>query len=584
MARSQTRNGRLSQWRIHVFSGIIVLAAGLVFYRLFTLTYVKHSDFVRSAQSQYNNPAAQITGRGDLYLSDLASGTKYLVGTNRSFWYVYSNNAVIESADTAADKLAGVLKMPKDAILKELTAKPSYQIVANHLTKEVGTQVNDLKIKGITAAQEIDRYYPKNTLLAPVLGFVGFDGSGKGGRYGVEAYYEDVLSGRERTQDISGNTTYSSVSRFFRSLLGKKDATSPISLSNTSSDIVLTIDHNIEAFAETKLDETLKKWHASGGSILVQDPKTGALLAMASSPSFDPNHYADFDLGNFLNKNVQQLFEPGSSFKSITMAAALDTGVVTPETTYTDTGVANFGTYTIKNFNEKANGVQTMRQVLEHSLNTGVMFAENKTGDDNFLNYVVGFGFGQKTDIDLPGEIGGNIANLYSGRKINFATASFGQGIAVTPIQIINAYSALANGGKLMRPYVVKEILKPDGSSIQTEPKIIDTPITEKTSRNIASMLTDVVNKGYDKARVPGYLLAGKTGTAQIPDGKGGYVGDKQFIHNFAGFAPANDPRFVIFIKMDRPQGITFAADSLSPVFGDMARYLLRYFNIPPTQ
>ena len=305
---------------------------------------------------------------------------------------------------------------------------------------------------------------------------------------------------------------------------------------------------------------------------------------MVSSPSFDSNNYSEYQLGDFINRNVQELFEPGSSFKPITMSAALDTGAVTPETTYTDTGTVQFGTYTIKNFNEKANGIQTMRQVLEHSLNTGVIFAENKTGDDKFLNYVVDFGFGQKTGIDMPGEISGNISNLYSGRKINFATASFGQGIAVTPLQLINSYSAIANGGKLMRPYIVKEIIRPDGTKIETQSKIIGTPITEKTSQKMKSILVDVVEKGFDKARIKGYDLAGKTGTAQIPAQGGGYLEDNQFIHNFVGFAPAYAPQFVIFIKMDKPEGIKFAADSLSPVFGDMARYLIRYFNIPPTK
>jgi cell division protein FtsI/penicillin-binding protein 2 len=350
------------------------------------------------------------------------------------------------------------------------------------------------------------------------------------------------------------------------------------------SDIVLTLDQNIQSLVENKLDALLKKWGAPSGSIIVQEPNTGQILAMAASPSFDPNSYFDYRLEDFVNPNVQEVFEPGSSFKSITMAAAIDTGAVTPETTYYDEGEVKIGSYSIKNFNEKANGTQTMRQVLQHSLNTGAIFAQGRTGDDNFLNYVVGFGFGQKTGVDLSGEISGNISNLYSGRKINFATASFGQGIAVTPIQLINAYSAIANGGKLMRPHVVKEIIHSDGSRQKIEPQVIGSPITQKTSNQLKSMLVDVVEKGFDKARISGYDIAGKTGTAQIPDGKGGYLGNDQFIHNFVGFAPAYAPRFTILIKMDKPKGIKFAADSLSPVFGEIARFLLRYFNIPPTR
>jgi cell division protein FtsI/penicillin-binding protein 2 len=225
-----------------------------------------------------------------------------------------------------------------------------------------------------------------------------------------------------------------------------------------------------------------------------------------------------------------------------------------------------------------------MSEVLQKSLNTGVIFAQNKTGSDQFLNHVVAFGFGQKTGVDLGGEISGNISNLYSGREINLATAAFGQGVAVTPLQLINAYSAIANGGKLMKPQLAESIIRPDGATEQIKPEIIGAPISEETARQMQKMLVDVVDKGFDKARIKGYDIAGKTGTAQIPGGDGGYLTDDQFIHNFVGFAPAYSARFAVLIKIDKPQGIKFAADSLSPVFGDISRYLIRHFNVPPTR
>ncbi len=224
-----------------------------------------------------------------------------------------------------------------------------------------------------------------------------------------------------------------------------------------------------------------------------------------------------------------------------------------------------------------------MAQVLEKSINTGVMFVENTIGDDSFLNYVINMGLGQKTGIDLPGEVSGDITNLYSGRKINYLTASFGQGIAVTPLQLINAYSTIANGGKLMRPYIVDRIIKEGGKQIVTQPEVVGIPISEKTAIKLQSMLVSVVDNGFDKARIPGYDVAGKTGTAQIPDGSGGYS-EEEFIHNFVGFAPAYDAKFTILIKMDRPKGITFAADSLSPTFKEIAAFLLNYYNIPPSR
>ena len=327
----------------------------------------------------------------------------------------------------------------------------------------------------------------------------------------------------------------------------------------------------------------LKKWEASGGSVIVQDPNTGKILAMADRPSFDPNSYKDFPTANFLNRNVQEVFEPGSSFKPITMAMGLDLGKVTPQTTFTDSGYIEIAGYKIKNFSEKVFGLQTMSQVLEKSINTGAMYVENSVGDDNFLNYVINMGFGQKTGIDLPGEVNGDITNLYSGRKINYLTSSFGQGIAVTPIQLINAYSAIANGGKLMKPYVVDKIIVDGGQEVVTKPEVVGIPISEKTSNKLKSMLVSVVDNGFDKARIKGYDIAGKTGTAQIPDGKGGYSED-EFIHDFLGFAPAYNPKFVILIKIDRPKGIQFAADSLSPVFRNIAAFLINYYNIPPTR
>ena len=224
-----------------------------------------------------------------------------------------------------------------------------------------------------------------------------------------------------------------------------------------------------------------------------------------------------------------------------------------------------------------------MTQVLEKSINTGTMFVENAVGDENFLNYIVNMGFGQKTAIDLPGEVSGDINNLYSGRKINYLTASFCQGIAVTPLQLINTYSIIANGGKLMRPYVAEKIVKEGGNEIIVQPEVVGIPISEKTAVKLQSMLVSVVDNGFDKARISGYDVAGKTGTAQIPDGSGGYSED-QFIHNFVGFAPAYNAKFVILVKLDKPRGIAFAADSLSPVFKEIASFLINYYGIPPTR
>ncbi len=555
-------------------------------YRLFNLTYVQHAELEKSAKGQYNSPSAFLAGRGNIYFSDYSAGAKKLAATNASSFYLYSNNSLV-SPEFAAELIAPVLN--RDPVELETLFKQkdkNYLVLARNLSKEQADKIKTFKLFGLTVASEINRFYNNETLAAPVLGFVGFEGNQRAGQYGVEFSYDDILSGALRTQNLWGNKTYSEILKNLK--FWSKNKSKPADdepESRDGNDVVLTIDANIQSMVEIKLRALLERWNAAAGSIIVQDPSTGAILAMASLPSFNPNNYAEYKLENFLNPNVQELFEPGSSFKPITMAAAIDSGAVTPDTTYNDTGAVQIGGYTIRNFNEKANGVQTMRQVLQRSLNTGAIFAQEKTGDDSFLNYVVGFGFGQKTGVDLGGEVSGNISNLYSGRKINFLTASFGQGIAVTPLQLISGYSAIANGGKLMKPYAVKEIVRADGTKVETKQSVLGAPIKEQTAVKLKSMLVDVVEKGFDKARITGYDVAGKTGTAQIPDPNGGgYLADDQFIHNFVGFAPAYSPRFTILIKMDRPEGIKFAADSLSPVFGDIARYLVRYFNIPPTR
>ncbi len=590
-------------WRVNFFVLGVFMIAGLVTYRLFNLTFVRHEAFVKTAKSQYESPTALLSGRGSIYFSDLsASGGpsmdsgprgRKLAAANRSSIYLFSNNKIIDQPPAQiSGQLAAILNQDPAALEIKLGQKDkSYQVLAAGLTEDQTDKIKSLKIKGIGTSTQIDRFYSLGASAGQVLGFVGYDAKQRVGQYGIEAYYDDILSGVEKSQEIFGNKTYVDFLRFLKFWRPNAEVEPRVelnalssSLKTEGSDLVLTIDKNIQALAESSLEQVLKKWSSPSGTIIVQDPKSGEILAMVSSPSFDPNRYFDYDLEDFINPAYQKIYEPGSSFKPITMAAAVDTGAVRADTTYNDTGRIEIAGYEIKNFDERAHGAQTMRQVLEKSLNTGAMFAQQRAGDDAFLNYVVGFGFGQKTAVDLSGEVSGNISNLYSGRKINFATASFGQGIAVTPLQLINGYSAIANGGKLMWPHLVKEIVRPDGSKVEIQPKIIGSPVGEETARRMQAMLVGVVDVGFDKARIKGYDVAGKTGTAQIPAPTGGYLANDQFVHNFVGFAPAYNPRFAILIKMDRPKGIKFAADSLSPVFGDIARFLIRYFNIPPTR
>ncbi len=349
---------------------------------------------------------------------------------------------------------------------------------------------------------------------------------------------------------------------------------------------ILTIDHIVQYETEKILKSAVEKFDASGGSIIIMEPDTGKILSLANYPSFDPNNYAKAeDINAYRNPAVSDPYECGSVFKGITLAAGLDSGKITPATAFTDTGSVKEAGYTIKNSDLKANGLQTMTQVLEKSLNTGAVFVEKLLGNKNFADYVRRFGFGEKTGIDFPGENRGDIKNLDNSRiDIQFFTASFGQGITVTPIQLLSAYSALANGGVLMKPQIVEKILHSNGSTEEIQPQEIRRVISEKASLEIARMLRSVVVEGHGKnADVPGYLVAGKTGTAQVASGeKKGYEEGKS-VGSFAGFAPVDNPRFAILVKIDDPKTVEWAESSAAPTFGELMKFLLEYYNIEPT-
>lgn len=569
--------------RINLVFIFIVLVAGLIGYRLFTLSFLKHGWYSKTAEAQRDN-VNNVLARGNIYLQP----DMFLTGTNKKFPFVSIVPLEIDGQkkEYVADQISEILDQDKETISNILNSQSSStKILARRISDEQVNKIKNLNTKGVNVSYEMDRFYPNKELAANIIGFLGYNGEGRSGQYGIESYYDQDLFGKTwQVNDYVNPANLSNYFSFFKKFVsGGKENQETIKTIDRPSDVVLTIDKNIQAVAENELDAILKKWDASGGSIIIEDPNTGKILAMADRPTFDLNNYKNFPTSNFLNRSVQEVFEPGSSYKPITMSAGIDLGKITPNTVFTDVGYVDIAGYKIKNFSEKVFGTQTMSQVLEKSINTGAMFVGNLIGNDDFLNYTINMGFGQKTGIDLPGEVNGDITNLYSGRKINYLTASFGQGVAVTPIQLINAYSAIANGGKLMKPYIVDKIIKEGGEEIVTQPEVVGIPISEKTSNKLKTMLVGVVDNGFDKAKIKGYDIAGKTGTAQIPDGHGGYT-ENEFIHDFLGFAPAYNPKFVILIKMDRPHGITFAADSLSPVFRNIAAFLINYYQIPPTR
>jgi len=346
----------------------------------------------------------------------------------------------------------------------------------------------------------------------------------------------------------------------------------------------LTLDRTLTFFVWRTLAEAGSKYEAEGGSIIVMEPASGKILAMCNYPDFNPNNYQRVeDLEMFKNVAVTDAYEPGSVFKAITMAMALEENAVDPETTYVDTGQVVIGEHVIKNSDEQAHGTQTMTSVLEKSINTGAIFAARAVGLQKFRNYVKKFGFGSLTKIDLAGEASGNISNLSKGQEIYMATGSFGQGLSVTALQMTNAISAIANQGRLMRPYLVEQMIAEGGEIIDRQPQFIRSVISPSTSAILRAMLVSVVENGYGrKAGVKGYFVAGKTGTAQVPGPEGEY--SDKVIHSFVGFAPANKPQFAALVKLDNPQQGNFSDSTAVPTFGQIAQFILKYYQIPPNR
>lgn len=449
------------------------------------------------------------------------------------------------------------------------------EVRGNKVFESINGESKEVRVEGLQFEMKAFRFYPENNIGANMIGFVSYSGDESNGQYGLEGFFEEELAGK------AGSIKTERSAKGELIIMNDREYNKP----QNGSDLVLTIDRTIQFNACQKLNAAVKKHGADGGSVVIMDPKTGAILAMCSNPDFDPNHYKEVeDINIFNNQAVFSQYEPGSIFKGITMAMGIDQEKVMPYTTFNDTGSVKIADYEIKNSDLKAHGVIDMNGVLQESLNTGTIFIMRKVGIDMFREYVKNFGFGERTGIELEGESAGDIKNLVkdkANKELYAATASFGQGIAVTPLQMVNAFAAIANGGILMKPYLVKEVIHNDGSRIVTKPKQMRRVISERGSMILSGMLVNVVENGHGKrAGVDGYYIAGKTGTAQIPKKDGRGYQENAHIGSFAGFAPANDPKFAMLVRLDNPRDVEWAESSAAPLFGEISEFLLHYMQV----
>ncbi|HYE60195.1 MAG TPA: penicillin-binding protein 2 [Candidatus Kapabacteria bacterium] len=569
--------------RIRAVVILCTAAMAIVMVRLFFLMVVQHGFYTALAAGSHEVSAQLFPKRGLVYIQDSRTKEEYPLAMNRDYFLVYADTRHIPDDQTVVDvgeKIAPFFQYGEEQ-KKELFSKLSkkddpYEPIEQKVDEKVVDQLKALDLPGIGFIRRSYRYYPEKTLGAHVIGFVGKDETGGDvGRYGIEGYWQKELAG-------SGG--------FFEGLKSAQGRWIPLAgklfePAKDGADILLTIDRTLQHKACERLRQGFVEYGATSAALIIMDPKTGAIRAMCSLPDFDPNAYNKIDSVNVYNNTaIFTPYEPGSIFKPLTMAAAMNEGLVNPDTLFHDTGSREVGcSKPIQNANLRSYGTQSMTGVLENSINTGMAYVSELLGKRRLSQYMEQFGFGVKEGIELDTEVEGNISSVTTEKKEGAdcytATAAFGQGITVTPLQMATAMSAIANGGVLMKPYIVEEMRYSDGSKEIVRPEELRRILSPRTTSLVRGMMTSVVDRGQSKnARLEKYYIGGKTGTAQIP-GPGGY--SEETNHSFIGFGPADDPRFVMLIKYEKPQR-KFADSTAAPVFADIAQFVLQYYEVPP--
>ncbi len=555
---------------------LIVLATGLVVVavalglRLLSVQVAQGAEMrERARQERVHRLVVPEPPRGQIYDRD-----GFLLTVNELRYSIEANPPFVDDATATGERLAPILHVPAGTLTTLLEGELSWLCLQPYATMEEGEAVQQLGLEGVSARRRWIRQYPQDELLAHVLGFVSRDGQGF---YGLEGYYEGTLHGW--VPDWMGETGPSA-----RWPLPHEEGGVDSPLAGT--DLVLTLDLGVQALAQEALDWGIREYGAQGGTIIVMDPRTGAILAMVERPSFDPNRYERIIYGEqeelFQSVAYGAQYEPGSVFKIITMAAALNSGLITSDTTYVDAGRIEYGGRAFANWDGNAYGERDMVDLLGYSLNVGAVWLSTQMGADTFYQYVRAFGFGQLSGADLQGEASGwvRVPGDLEWHDSDLGTNSFGQGLAVTPLQMISAVAAVANEGRLMRPYLVDRQVLPDGAVIESQPMVRGQPISAETAATLTEMLALVVDERLSQVQVPGYRIAGKTGTAQIPV-PGGYD-PRWTIGSFVGFGPVDDPQLAFLVRLDRPQTSQWGSQTATRVFQRLAAQVFPLMGIPP--
>ncbi len=551
---------------------LLVFCFFLVILRLFYWQVVKADELSLLGQSQYDALIKLIPKRGEIKTSD-----GFSIAANKLTYLLFASPKDIKETEKekTARLLASSLSLDVASISALLKLDRVWVPVQSGVDTPTKEAIEKLNIPGIGFEEQTTRFYPEASIAAQLLGFVGKDNNGDNkGYFGLEGYYDRELRGKVgvavSVQDALGRPILSRMNDASGAVDGRT--------------LVLGIDRVIQYLAEKYLQDGVEKYGAAGGMVGIIDPKTGNILAMASFPSFDERTYWDYSSDLYKNPFVSNLYEPGSTFKSLVMSAGLDSKVVKPDTKCpVCDGPVSLGGYEIRTWDNKYYKDTTMTDVIKHSDNIGMVYVGSMLGTGRLLSYLHKFGIGDTTGIDLQGEVAQELRPQNQYYSLDAATLTFGQGISVTPIELLSAFASIANDGKRLEPHVVSKIETPDGQTITIPPKVVEQPISAATAKVMTEILVNAVTNGEAKwAKPKGYTIAGKTGTAQIPIS--GHYDANKTIASFIGFAPAYDPKFAMLVIIDRPTTSIYGAETAAPIFFDIAKDILTYYNIPPTE
>lgn len=549
-----------------VFLSVLILFA-IIIVRLFYWQVAASDALGEMADRQMLNSTRIPARRGSIFSSD---GRELVI--NQKSYLLYAEPNKLLNTSEMARILSKELPLNEVSLSAQLKiANLSWLQIADRLDESQMQKIDRYKLSGIGFLEGTKRYYPEASMAAHLLGFVGKNSKGEDqGYFGIEGYYDEQLRGKNgqirHEKDAKGNPILS-------------ENLDEIPAEN-GRDLYLSIDKTVQYIAEKKLAEGIDKYGAKGGSVVIMDPYSGEIVAMASFPSYSPVNFTDYSQELYKNPAIASSYEPGSTFKVLVMAAALNEGKVKTDDRFPENGPVEIGGYQIKTWNQKYHGEISLAQILEYSSNVGMVMIEKKLGDDNLLKYLEYLGIGRPTDIDLQDESTPELRQKNKWYEIDYATASFGQGIAVTPLQMVTAVSAIANGGKLMKPHVVRKIVT-DNRTVIIKPEVKKLVFKKETSSVIAEMMTEAVENGETKfIKPPGYKIAGKTGTAQIPIK--GHYDEQKTIASFIGFAPVNQPKFTMLVTVNEPTASPWGSETAAPIFFSIAKELYTYFGISP--